>query len=78
MSPKKNKRILLIVFNKRIWGEREILHFKSFPSSLIKNLSSLHSLHLEIEINKDLETLIKIEICEIFEYLLDWREDFFI
>jgi len=33
---------------------------------------------LEIEINKELETLIKIEICEIFEYLLDWREDFFI
>lgn len=33
---------------------------------------------MEIEINKDLETLIKIEICEIFEYIMDWREDFFI
>ncbi|EAR95948.2 MIR domain protein (macronuclear) [Tetrahymena thermophila SB210] len=34
--------------------------------------------NMEIKINKDLETLIKIEICEIFEYLMDWREDFYI
>lgn len=33
---------------------------------------------LSIEITKDVETQIKIEICEIFEYILDWREDFFI
>ncbi|EGR31182.1 MIR domain protein [Ichthyophthirius multifiliis] len=32
----------------------------------------------EIKISKDLEALIKIEICKIYEYLMDWREDFFI
>lgn len=31
-----------------------------------------------IDIEKPLEIQIKLEICKIFEYLWDWKEDFLI
>ena len=32
----------------------------------------------EINIEQSIEEKIKIEICNIFEYLMDWRDDFFL
>ena len=35
-------------------------------------------MQFKLNISKSPEILIKIEICKIFNYLLDWREDFYL
>ena len=35
-------------------------------------------MHLKLDIEQSPEIKIKIEICKIFDYLLDWREDFYL
>lgn len=35
-------------------------------------------MHLILDIEQSPEIKIKIEICKIFDYLLDWREDFYL